>query len=596
MEDNPTTANNQAPDEGFLSKLKKPEPLRLGDKRTWAEAKREHEEYNRAMIRELVDRNPVLRAEAQRLADEEYEARQYEKQRPAREAEMAFQMHVQAGLRPLGADKGWDLPEPLGPPPPPTFDPAWLPGAAGDFVRAASVSYQCAVDFVAAMVLGAASVASLGKVVVRVTGDWVEVTQLYISAVLPPSERKSPVFTRVFKPINVWEDALNATLALRIQQDAAYKKMLEKHHERAITKGDEGEVARLTAELHDFHATTPVTLIIGDATPEKAAMLASENEGRLSVVAPEAGIFNTILGRYSQTPNVDFFLNGYSGEAVSIHRVGRPAVRIPRATVAMVLAVQPTVIKTLFANAEAVGRGLVARFLFAVPEPMSGKRMIDVPEIPESVSKAYDKMMTALLNAPQPDVPREITLTPEAAQAFRSWRKELEDRRKTDLQSLESWGWSGKLDGQTIRIAATLALMEFPTATVINAGQLRRAVCIARWAIEHARAASATLPVTAGGTAASVMLEALKRHDPPTFTTREAFHWTKGRKALFRNVDAARAALQTLLEKGWLRRAAFPDKDKESGRPAELRWIPSIYLNASQPEAATVERAEELII
>jgi hypothetical protein len=335
-------------------------------------------------------------------------------------------------------------------------------------------------------------------------------------------------------------------------------------------------------------------LVIGDATPEKAAMLASENEGRLSVVAPEAGIFNTMLGRYSQMPNVDFFLSGYSGESVSIHRVGRSAVRIPRATVAMVLAVQPTVVKALFANTEAVGRGLVARFLFAVPEPMSGKRLIDVPDIPESVSRAYDNMMAALLNAPQPDIPREITLTPEAAQAFRAWRKELEDRRKTDLQPLEGWGWSGKLDGQTIRIAATLALMESPTATVITAGQLRRAVCIARWAIEHARAASATLPVTAGGSAASVMLEAIKRHNPPTFTTREAFHWTKGRKALFKNVDAARATLQTLLEKGWLRRAAFPEKDKESGRPVEPRWIPSVYLNAPPPEAAEAEASEEL--
>jgi hypothetical protein len=136
--------------------------------------------------------------------------------------------------------------------------------------------------------------------------------------------------------------------------------------------------------------------------------------------------------------------------------------------------------------------------------------------------------------------------------------------------------------------------MESPTATVITAGQLRRAVCIARWAIEHARAASATLPVTAGGSAASVMLEAIKRHNPPTFTTREAFHWTKGRKALFKNVDAARATLQTLLEKGWLRRAAFPEKDKESGRPVEPRWIPSVYLNAPPPEAAEAEASEEL--
>lgn len=569
MEDKHTSANNQIPNNGFVSKLKKPEPYRIGDTRTRLEAMREFDAYNQAMLDEYIQNAPVLQAKVQKVVDDEYQARQYEKQRPAREAEMAFPMHVQAGLRPLGADEGWDLPEPLGPPPPPTFDPAWLPSSAGDFVRAASVSYQCAVDFVAAAVLGAASVASLGKVIVRVTGDWVEVTQLYIGAVLPPSERKSPVFIRAFLPIKVWEEMINEARALQIQQDAAYKKMLEKQLERAITKGDEGKVARLTAELFDFKATTPITLMIGDATPEKAAMLANENDGRLSVVAPEAGIFNTMLGRYSQMPNVDFFLNGYSGEAVSIHRVGRPPVRIPRATVAMVLAVQPTVIKALFENTEAVGRGLVARFLFAVPEPMSGKRLIDVPEIPESVSKAYDKMMTALLNAPQPDVPREITLTPEAAQAFRAWRKELEDRRKIDLQSLESWGWSGKLDGQTIRIAATLALMESPTATEINAGQFRRAVCIARWAIEHARAASASLPVTAGGTAASVMLEALKRHDPPTFTTRDAFHWVKGRKALFKNVDAARVALQTLLEKGWLRRAAFPEKDKESGRPAE---------------------------
>lgn len=578
------------------SMLKPPEPYRLGDTRSWAEAKREFEEYERAKVDELFENNPVIQAAAQKIADEEYRARQYEKQRPMREAEMAYRLHVDSGLRPLGADEGWDIPEPLGPPPPPKFDPAWMPSAAGDFVRAAATSFQCAVDFVALMVLGAASVASLGKAVVRVTADWTEPTQLYISAVLPPSERKSPVFFRVFRPIKDWEDKQNAARALQIRQDTAYKKMLEKHLERAIAKGDEAEVARLTEELFNFQPMTPITLMIGDSTPEKAAMLASENGGCLSIVAPEAGIFNTMLGRYSQVPNLDFFLNGYSGEAVSIHRVGRPAVRIPRATVAMVLAVQPTIIKELFENSEAVGRGLVARFLFAVPEPLSGKRAVDVPEIPESVDKAYDRMITALLDVPQMEVPRELTLTTEAAQAFRAWRKELEERRKDDLQPLESWGWSGKLDGQTIRIAATIALMESPSATKITAVQLRRAVCIARWAIEHARAASATLPVKTGESAASVMLEAIKRHNPPTFTTREAYHWTKGRKTLFPNVNAARAALQTLLKKGWLRRAPFPERDKETGRPAEPRWIPTIYLNTPIPESTKVEAGEELIL
>jgi hypothetical protein len=550
-------------------------------------------EEERRRFDELMEKSPALRAAVEQDVEEQRAKREYERQRPAREARAGYDMCVAAGFRPPGSDVGWEPPEPLDPPAPPVFDPAWLPGVARDFATAAAVSFQCPVALVALLILGAVSVAILGKVAVRAKRDWLEPVQLYIGVVLPPSERKSPVFARIFQRIFRWEHEVNDARELAIRQDSARRRMMEKALEHASAKLDEAEVARLTAELHAFKPTTSLTLTVGDTTPEQAAVLAANNGGRIAIVAPEGGVLGTALGRYSQMPNLDFLLNGYSGEAVSIHRVGREAVRISRATVSMVLAVQPSIIKDLFSSREAVGRGLVARFLLGVPEPLSGRRVIDVPDIPDSVSRAYDQMILGLLNLPQPDEPRELTLTADAAKAFHAWRQELEERRSGDLKPLEGWGWGGKLDGQTLRIAATLTMMESPNATEISAVQLRRAVCIARWAIEHARVASASMPVSSGTSAASILLEAIRQKSPATFTTREAYHWVKGRKAMFPNTEAVRPALQSLLDKGWLRRAAFQDVDKTTGRKAEPRWIPTVYLNNPPPTAETDEPARE---
>ncbi len=573
--------------------------------RSWAEVRRELEAADRVILAARMQVDPVLQAAAQQQMEAEQAeraaARAWEKARPAREAEASYRLNTGSGLRPLelASPDAWPEPERFGSPPPPAFKADWVSGPVGDFAAALAENLQCPVDLTASLILGAASVAALGKVAVRVRPGWVEAAQLYVAAVLAPGERKSPAFSRVFRPVAEWERHTNEGRALAVAQSRAQRRLLEKSLAKATDKGDSAEVARLTSELVAFRDEAPVTLTVSDATAEACAVLAAANGGRLAIVSAEAGILETAAGRYSNgTGNFDFLLAGYSSEPLAIHRIGRDAIRIPSIRVSVVLATQPRVLAQLFANPDATGRGLPARFLLAVPPPMVGSRKIDVDAVPPELDRAYDAAIRAILEAPYPERPREMTLTPEAAAVFRAFQIELEERRKDDLKGLSDWGWASKVDGLTLRIAATLALLEDPHMSEINASQLRRAVSIARWAIEHARAASASMPAASGSEpAAQVLLEALRRSGKAVISTRDAHRLVQGKRAMFPNADAVRAALMALESRGWVRRGQYPERGESgAGRPSDPLWIITPRLNDVPPAAKTLPEPEEVTI
>lgn len=487
-------------------------------------------------------------------------------------------------------ESSWPLPEPFEAPAPPPFDPSWLPGLYGDYAAALAESLQVAPDLPALVMLGAVSVATLGRFTVQAGPDWVEPTQLFVCVALPPSEKKSPVFSRLFAPVREWEANENDRRAVDVQRSAARRKMMEKQLDRAANKGDAAEVERLAAELAADVPVRPVTLLIDDATPEVAARLAAENGGCLAAASAEGGLLDILAGRYADgRANLDLYLQGYSSEPVTVHRIGREPIRIPRACIDVTLAVQPAVVRAAFENPAMSGRGLLARFLWAKPRPLSGhRRVTDLPEIPPRLIAGYRDALLALLGAPRPEQPTPLRLDAQAADVFNQWREAIELRRREDLAPLESWGWSGKLDGLTLRLAATIHLMD-GGAGPINAQQVRRAVSIAGWAVEHARAVSFGT-AGAGDCDAQQVLAYIKGKGWREFAARDLYRNLSGRKA-FRRSAAVDAALQDLARAGYVRPALLGAEDARTGRQA-ARWSVNPYIFAAEPDPPQAEVVE----
>ncbi len=446
----------------------------------------------------------------------------------------------------------WEQPAPLSAPPPPVFRAEWLPGVFGEYAAALAEFTQTPVDLPACLILGAVNAASLG--LYEIAADWREPWPLFVCVSMGPSERKSPVFAAVRRPLDEWEKSENACLSPEIARNKAKRALLDKRLQKAMQKDDEAEVMRLTDELTATPELHAVRLIAADATPEATTRLMAENGGRLAVIDSEGGVFDTIAGRYaSGMPNLDVYLHGFSGEPVRVDRVGREPFTIHKAQMTVILAVQPDVVRGVFANRSMTARGLAARFLWCQPESMAGRRQIDVTPVSEALVQSYERTVTALLDARRGPSPLPLNLTGDARRAFRDWQREIETRLTDDLQPLKEWGWAGKLAGLTLRLAGTLAVMD--KAEAIDARALLTAVDISRWAIEHARAVSFGMD-SGGESPAAALLEVIRRDTLFEFTLRDIQRKLGGRKA-FQNADAVRAALAELEQAGYVRKAAL---------------------------------------
>jgi Protein of unknown function (DUF3987) len=141
-------------------------------------------------------------------------------------------------------------------------------------------------------------------------------------------------------------------------------------------------------------------------------MLLHEHGGRLAILSPEGGIFDLIAGRYSSTgaPNLDHVLKGHAGDPILVDRVGRPGEIIPRPALTIGLAVQPEVLRGLIARPGFHGRGLLARFLYAIPNTTLGRRVVDVEPVHHTLRSNYHRHIRALLALTHP-TPLPLPLT-----------------------------------------------------------------------------------------------------------------------------------------------------------------------------------------
>jgi len=190
-----------------------------------------------------------------------------------------------------------------------------------------------------------------GRAVVRVRQGWVEPVNLYTVVVMEPSERKSPVFSAMSRPIYALERKLRAeatdTIAeARVQRRAAEQLLAQAEKTAGIATGAERETALAEAvdaatDLAKLDVPAEPKLVVDDITPEAVATVLAEQGGRLAVLSDEGGIFAIIAGRYSGQANTGVFLKGYSGTQLRVDRSNRPSELVENPALTLGLTVQP---------------------------------------------------------------------------------------------------------------------------------------------------------------------------------------------------------------------------------------------------------------
>jgi hypothetical protein len=236
--------------------------------------------------------------------------------------------------------------------------------------------------------------------------------------------------------------------------------------------------------------------LVDDATPEALAGLLA-TYGRIALLSPEGDVFDQMAGRYNQAagPNLGVYLKGHAGDLLKVDRRGRSPEYVERPCLTIGLTVQPEVLQGLASRPGFRGRGLLARFLYSLPESLVGHRQSGARPIPESVADRYTLELQALatsLTRPPTDDPTVLTLDPQAGELLLGFERDLEPRLAAgsgDLAHLA--GWAAKLAGASCRLAGLLHLashLREGWAHPISPDTFANAIQLADYLIDHARA------------------------------------------------------------------------------------------------------------
>lgn len=465
--------------------------------------------------------------------------------------ELAAQIRSLQGERDRLATHADGWPGEPGPPLPfaDSVPPPWpelaLPPVLAEFVQAVAAYSQVPRSMPALIGLGTLSAAFTGKVVATLPNGHTEALSLYCVAAADVSERKSSTFAQFERPINDYQRERKEQLApLRAEYEtdrtglqAEYDQAI---HERKRVKtgspehGDARDRAkRLREKLDQLKPPPAWEFVTRDTTAEGLAKLMSRTGGFALLFSPEGGgVFDRMAGHYDREPNLDVFLKSYDGESFGSHRASaeREVAEVQRPALAIVLTTQPATLQKLTERRELEDRGLVARFLFALPtDSQIGNRTPDSPAIPARVASAYTEAMLRCLRIDRPDVPHRLSLSPDAVTEYERLHWQIEPQLKPGGSLYDMRGWAGKLIGKIVRVAALFHLWELtmqgnaaPWNAPISGDTFRRAAELAPWLIEHARAAFRLMSQSADIAKAQRLLDGLRREKAETFTTRMA--------------------------------------------------------------------------
>jgi hypothetical protein len=285
------------------------------------------------------------------------------------------------------------------------------------------------------------------------------------------------------------------------------------------------------------------------------------------------------------------YLKGHSGDTLHVDRVGRPAEYVKQPALTVALTVQPGVLQGLRRHQEFRERGLLGRFLYALPPVLLGHRLTRTTPVSPVTSHTYHGQLTALLELPlETDehgipVAHALQMTPEAAKLF----EDFEARTEPLLAQFGSLGhmtdWGGKLVGHVARIVGLLhcALTpQSPWLTKIAPDTVRCALRLGDYLVAHARAAYGAMGAEPAVEDAQHILAWLTREARQSISKRDLHQGTKTR---FPRVGMMEPALQLLLEHGFLALQAPATQDGKPGRPAGPCYDINPHLYTHHPYA-----------
>ncbi len=341
-------------------------------------------------------------------------------------------------------------------------------------------------DFCAACILGAISTAVNGHLTIHFNTTHYEAAQLYILFIGRSGTMKSSTLSEFYRPITTWLTEKNDSVRSHNQLIMKEIAQLEEKQKNAgrkkeNTEGIESQIEEKKAELRLEY---PIRYT--DVTPEALARRMAVAGGCATLASTEGNLIHLLTGKNGSQkgnmPNLDVFLQGADGEPVVISRVTTGDTVIHHANLSVLLAAQPDLLEELSKNKEAVGRGLVPRFLVFAPEQEF--TFIDHTQPGTTDRRLYyqwsdciKQIAERFMHPGEKPIAMELDIFSERdINELWNYTDSIVDTYSEN--SIRSW--ISKMRGKALRLAAIFAVLENPQTGKISAIETGKAIRLLR--------------------------------------------------------------------------------------------------------------------
>lgn len=459
----------------------------------------------------------------------------------------------------------WPEPIPFGAPvEPPSFPTDCLPEPMRAYVQDLAECLQVPPDLPGQLVFGAFATAAAKKYRVQIGEAFSEPLNDFFLTAMPPGSRKSPTFSAVFKPLELYQQRLGERAANGIARASERRKVEEARlaeiRKQAAREKDPSKRETITKEAESLAANmtaipAPPRILAMDVPPEKLSSLCCENEGRIALYDSEGGaLFDMICGKYANAnagPNIEFYLRAHAGDPIQTDRMGRTSEGTDSAALTLCLTCQPSVLRDLGDKKALRGRGLLARFLYSVPTGCVGNRMFQDRPPNKELASAFEQRITSLLDIEPGE--RFLRINGNALAVWEGGANAIE-RDQAPGGPLEGMtDFASKLAGHVARLAGLLHLMAGRTdLKAIEADTVRAALMFGNYYLENTKQVFGMLTAGTRTEFAQKILHWIMTTRRESFTLSDVFRNFQNSGAITEANDL-RPGLECLTERNFIR-------------------------------------------
>ena len=480
------------------------------------------------------------------------------------------------------SDKSWESPNLFSSIETPEIPPSLLPGTFAEFAEALSTETETPTALAVFGILGTVSASIAHRYCVSPKQGWEEPINCYLLLALPPGNAKSIVLRRCTKPIIDWEIRRAEEILPEITRIRSERKTQERiidHRRRDVGKENDPDLRRCEsreiARLEEQLPEPPVVpnIFATDATPESLAQSTHEQGGRFAILSDEGGIIEVVSGLYSGgQANINIILNGIDGGPVRIRRKENSIDLNPHLT--FLLIVQPVIIKTMGEKRTFTGKGMMERFLYALPKSQLGYRSHKTESMPLHIQNEYGRQITALLDSSmrEDDTDQErltLTLERDALKEWQAFQHHIETQLRPSGKLYPVLGWGGKLCGYALRLAGLLHIMEHGSGNnrVISQQTMNNALELSALLIDHALAAFELLGMDKQIERTKHVYEWIKSNGQSSFKQNDCHKALHGQ---FTKIIELKQVFAELTERNII---SQPEQIKTGGRPSIIYYV-----------------------